>query len=113
MKKDLMGAFECKLEGELTEYMGRKIEVTWKENGFARIKFTQLVLLQKLKNDFLVPILGKVQMTQAVGWWHWYHWSKGGDEVSIQDCHLYVCDAVESPWNLQSDQEFGKKYAVS
>ena len=66
MQLDLKSTFQCKLEGSLTEYVGRKIDVTCKENGIARIKFTQSVLLQKLKNKFMVPVIGKVPTTLAV-----------------------------------------------
>ena len=66
MKSDLMSAFECKPEGPLTEYVGSKIDITRKENGIARVKFTQPVQLQKLKDEFLIPIEGKNPLTPAV-----------------------------------------------
>ena len=66
MKSDSMSIFKCKPEGPLTEYVGSKIDITRKENGIARVKFTQPVLLQKLKDEFLIPIEGKNPLTPAV-----------------------------------------------
>ena len=66
MKSDLMGAFDCKSKGALTKYVGSKIDVTRGKNGIAQVKFTQPVLLQKLKDEFLVPVEGKAPMTPAV-----------------------------------------------
>ena len=55
MKADLMSLFECKPEGPLAEYVGSKINIIQKESGIASVKFTQPVLLQKLKDELLVP----------------------------------------------------------
>ena len=53
---NLEGAFICKSEGELKEYVGSKIDIKQKSNGLATIKFTQPVLIQKLKDEFDIPI---------------------------------------------------------
>ncbi len=45
-------AFECKCEGELTEFVGNKVDVTHKPDGLKSIKFTQPVLIQKLEDEF-------------------------------------------------------------
>ena len=55
IKSDLESAFICKSEGELKEYVGCKIKIKRKSNGLATIKFTQPVLIKKLKNEFDIP----------------------------------------------------------
>ena len=66
MKSDLMSTFECKPEGPSIEYVGSEIDITRKDNGIARVKFTQPVLLQTLKDKFLFPVEGKDPLTPAV-----------------------------------------------
>ena len=47
---DLMSRFECEDCGEITEYIGCKIEREGR-----KLKFTQLVLLQSFSNEFEMP----------------------------------------------------------
>ena len=49
----MKSAFECTCEGALTEYEGSKIDIKRKSNGLADVKFTQPVLVQKLKDEYL------------------------------------------------------------
>ena len=51
-KKDMMDRFDCDEVGELTEYVGCKIERNWKERW---IKITQPVLLQSYSDEFELP----------------------------------------------------------
>jgi hypothetical protein len=50
VKSDLMSIFACTDEGPLVEYVGSKIDITRKPDGLASIKFTQPVLVQKLRD---------------------------------------------------------------
>ena len=52
MEKDLADAFDCKCEGELTEYVGSKIDIASNIDGLGTVKFTQPVLVQKLEDEF-------------------------------------------------------------
>ena len=49
MKGDLGGAFMCKLEGPLKEFMGSKIDLARDAKGLVTAKFAQPILVQKLK----------------------------------------------------------------
>lgn len=55
VESKIMSIFECKSEGEVTEYVGSKIEITRNEDGLGTVKFTQPVLIQKLKDEYDVP----------------------------------------------------------
>ena len=55
VQQDLEQAFTCKHEGELTEYIGSKLAFNRNGNGMGIIKFTQLVLLQKLIEEYKPP----------------------------------------------------------
>jgi hypothetical protein len=52
---DMKAVFKCKVEGELTEYVGSKVDVHRQSNGLAKVKFTQPVLLKKLEEQFDIP----------------------------------------------------------
>ena len=65
-KKHLFAAFECKAEGVLTEYVGSKISITQLASGLKTVKFTQPVLVQKLKDEFLQETSGAFPKTPAV-----------------------------------------------
>ena len=65
-KKDLAAAFAIKPEGEMTEYVGSKIDVKRLDNGVRSVKFTQPVLVQKLKDEFDLPAGGAAPKTPAV-----------------------------------------------
>jgi hypothetical protein len=52
IEQDLEKSFVCKLEGEMKEYVGSKIDILRGSTGLGTAKFTQPVLVQKLKNDF-------------------------------------------------------------
>jgi hypothetical protein len=54
-EKDIKDAFTCKVQEEFNEYVGNKITVTRDTNGIGTIKFTQPVLIQKLKDQFELP----------------------------------------------------------
>ena len=64
MEKDLADAFDCKCEGELTEYVGSKIDIARNSDGLGTVKFTQPVLVQKLEDEFDLPS-GKAPKTPA------------------------------------------------
>ena len=55
IRKDLEGIFDCKHEGTLKEYVGSKIDVTIEPDGRKKIKFTQPVLIQKLRDEYEIP----------------------------------------------------------
>ena len=40
MKTDLSNVFQCKDEGELKDYVGRKIDIKMLKSGLATVKFT-------------------------------------------------------------------------
>lgn len=44
--QDLEKVLTCKCEGSLTEYVGRKIAITWEENLMDCVKFMQPMLVQ-------------------------------------------------------------------
>ena len=52
IEQDLERSFVCKSEGEMKEYVGSKIDILRDSTGLGTAKFTQPVLVQKLKNDF-------------------------------------------------------------
>ncbi|KAL7527057.1 hypothetical protein ACHAWF_002020, partial [Thalassiosira exigua] len=47
--------FECKSEGDVKEYVGSKIDIHRHPSGLATVKFTQPVLVQKLRDEFNIP----------------------------------------------------------
>lgn len=55
VESKIMSVFECKSEGEVTEYVGSKITITRDDEGLGTVKFTQPVLIQKLKDEYDVP----------------------------------------------------------
>ena len=55
----------CKREGALTEYVGNKLSLTCDKNGCGTVKFTQLVLIKKLIEEYKVPD-GPASRTPAV-----------------------------------------------
>eukprot|EP00984_Skeletonema_dohrnii_P034690 scaffold33638_cov142-Skeletonema_dohrnii-CCMP3373.AAC.8 len=55
VEDDIKSIFECKTEGQVTEYVGSKIDVVRKNNGLATVRFTQPVLVQKLEDEFDLP----------------------------------------------------------
>ena len=65
VKVDLQEAFICKCEGTVKEYMGNKIDLSWNNDGLGVAKFTQLVLVQKLEDEFELSS-GKPPRTPAV-----------------------------------------------
>ena len=65
VEHDLNDEFVCNSEGELKEYVGRKIDVMQKKDGLAIIKFLQPVLIKKLEDGFDVPS-GRPLKTPAV-----------------------------------------------
>ena len=66
VEKDFNKLFECTCEGHLTEYVGSKIDIKRKPDGLATVKFTQPVLVQKLKDEYIVDINGRSSMVPAV-----------------------------------------------
>ena len=66
VEKDFNKLFECTCEGLLTEYVGSKIDIKRKPDGLATVKFTQPVLVQKLKDEYIVDINGRSSMVPAV-----------------------------------------------
>jgi hypothetical protein len=50
IESDLQSAFVSKSEGEMKEYVGNKVDVVRKSDGRAKIKVTQPVLVQKLRD---------------------------------------------------------------
>jgi hypothetical protein len=65
IEEDLQSAFVSKCEGEMKEYVGNKVDVVRQSDGRARIKVTQPVLVQKLRDEFELPG-GKTPKTPAV-----------------------------------------------
>jgi hypothetical protein len=65
VQQDLEKAFMCKREGELTEYVGRKLTIMHEAEGRGTVKFTQPVLIKKLNEEYKVPE-GPVSKTSAV-----------------------------------------------
>jgi hypothetical protein len=65
VQRDLEKAFTCKCEGVLTEYVGSKLSITRDAEVHRTIKFTQPVLVKKLKDEYNVPE-GPVSKTPAV-----------------------------------------------
>ena len=65
IQKDLEGIFDCKHEGKLKEYVSSKIDIEIQPYGWKRIKFTQPVLIQKLRDEYEIPD-GRVPRTPAV-----------------------------------------------
>ena len=64
IEEDLQSAFVSTCEGEMNEYVGNKVDVRRQSDGRARIKVTQPVLVQKLKDEFELPG-GKTPKTPA------------------------------------------------
>ena len=64
IEADLQSAFVSKSEGEKKEYVGNKVDVVRQSDGRARIKVTQPVLVQKLRDEFELPV-GKTPKTPA------------------------------------------------
>ena len=54
MKSDLGEAFVCKGEGPLKEFVGSKISLSRDVNGLGASKFTQPVLVKKLRNKYKI-----------------------------------------------------------
>ena len=52
IKQDLEKSFVCKSEREMKKYVGNKIDILRDSTGLGTAKFTQPILVQKLKNDF-------------------------------------------------------------
>jgi hypothetical protein len=48
---DLEKSFTCKHKGELTEYVGSKLTFSRDDNGKGTVKFTQPVLIKKIKDE--------------------------------------------------------------
>lgn len=65
VRKHLHSVLECKDEGAMSEYVGSKIDITREESGIASVKFTQPVLVQKLREEFDFPG-GRSPKTPAV-----------------------------------------------
>jgi hypothetical protein len=55
VQRNLEKAFMCKCDGELTEYVGSKLTLNCDNNGRGMIKYTQLVLIQKINDKYKVP----------------------------------------------------------
>ena len=65
VQRDLEKAFTCKREGVLTEYVGSILSITRDDEGHGTVKFTQPVLIKKLKDAYEVPE-GPISKTPAV-----------------------------------------------
>lgn len=65
-EKDISGMFVCKLEGVMQEYVGNKVTVVERQNGIRAVKFTQPVLIQKLKDEYRFSEKGRAPTTPAV-----------------------------------------------
>jgi hypothetical protein len=63
---DIKRSFEAKAEPEFNEYVGNRIEVKRGSDGIATIKFTQPVLIQKLKDNWANLLTGKPPRTPAI-----------------------------------------------
>ena len=64
IEEDLQSAFVSKCEGEMKEYIGNKVDVVQHSDGRERIKVSQPVLVQKLRDEFELPG-GKTPKTPA------------------------------------------------
>jgi hypothetical protein len=62
-KNDMMHQFECDDVGKIQEFLGNKIEI---DNVSKTTKFTQPVLLQSLKDEFVLK-KGKVKLPATAG----------------------------------------------
>ena len=62
----MKSACECTCEGALAEYAGSNIDIKRKSNGLSDVKFTQYLLLQKLKDKYLESMEGKAHKIPAV-----------------------------------------------
>jgi hypothetical protein len=56
LEADITTSFEAKAEPVFNEYVGNKIDINCGDDGIATIKFTQLVLIQKLEENH-TPII--------------------------------------------------------
>ena len=56
IQTDLESAFDCKCEGELKEYVDSKIDIEWLSSGLGKVKFTNPVLVQKLEDEYDLPV---------------------------------------------------------
>lgn len=61
----LTKALDCKVEGRMMEYVGTAISMTDNEYGTRSIKMTQPVHIQKLTEQYDVPLGGEVSLTPA------------------------------------------------
>ena len=61
IEEDLQSAFVSKCEGEMKEYVGNKVDVVRQSDGRARIKVTQPVLVQKLRDEFDYCLVERLQ----------------------------------------------------
>jgi hypothetical protein len=68
VEDDIKSVFESKSEGEVTEYVGNKIDIQRSDDGRARVKFTQPVLIEKLKeaNAEALSVGGAAPRTPAI-----------------------------------------------
>lgn len=65
MRNGLGQVLDCKLEGPLKEHVENKIDTEKRPSGARKIKFTQLILVQKMEDKFDLPT-GKVPRTPVV-----------------------------------------------
>jgi len=52
VQHDLEKSFTCQREGELPEYVGNKLTFSHDDNGKGTVKFTQPVLIKKIKEKY-------------------------------------------------------------
>ena len=64
-QQDLVRSFTCKCEGELTEYVGSKLTLSRDDSGLGMVKFTQLVLVWKLEEEY-TPLNGVASKIRVV-----------------------------------------------
>jgi hypothetical protein len=87
VQQDLEKVFMCNHEGELTEYMGSKLTFKRDVEGKGIIRFTQPVLIKKLKEEYEVPE-GLVSRTPAVAGQVLVK-GEGDDTVSVEQIKMY------------------------
>ena len=63
--KDFKSLFKCTSEGVFIEYVGSKIDIVRKSNGIVDTSFTQPVIVQKLKDEYITEG-GRASKTPAV-----------------------------------------------
>ena len=94
-QQDLERAFMCKHFGELTKYVGSKLTLSRDDLGLGMVKFIQLVLVQKLEEEFTPPdgvalktpaVAGQVLVKEMVMQWYKHQWQRCTNQLLQHAC---------------------------